>query len=141
MLYIVRGLPGSGKSTYAAALAKRLRVCHYEADMYFMSSTGEYLFDVKKLGRAHDWCLDHAVWQLGCKNSVVVSNTFTQWKEMEPYLSAAAMEGFDSKIIQMNGLWESIHGVPEETMTKMKNRFVPNKLLPQIPHVEFSEVY
>ena len=45
VLYLVRGLPGSGKSTFAKKLVHSdFLVC--EADKYFMVN-GEYKFDVK----------------------------------------------------------------------------------------------
>ena len=43
VLYIVRGIPGSGKSTFA----KSLGGTHFEADMFFMKD-GEYKFDMFK---------------------------------------------------------------------------------------------
>ena len=45
-LFILRGLPGSGKTT----LAKSIGAVHFEADMYFMEGN-EYKFDVTKLKR------------------------------------------------------------------------------------------
>ena len=41
-LYIVRGLPGSGKSTFARSIAKPYQI--FEADQYFMKK-GKYNFD------------------------------------------------------------------------------------------------
>jgi predicted kinase len=43
-LTIVRGLPGSGKSTYA----KSLNVFHIEADMFCMKD-GKYEFDAERV--------------------------------------------------------------------------------------------
>ena len=43
VLYIVRGIPGSGKSTFA----KSLGGTHFEADMFFMKN-GEYKYDMFK---------------------------------------------------------------------------------------------
>lgn len=40
---ILRGLPGSGKSTYAKKLAEEGWL-HFENDMYFMKN-GKYVFD------------------------------------------------------------------------------------------------
>ena len=51
ILYIARGLPSSGKSTFA----KTLGGTHFEADMFFMVD-GEYKFDHTKLKEAHEWC-------------------------------------------------------------------------------------
>jgi Tfp pilus assembly pilus retraction ATPase PilT len=44
VLYLVRGIPGSGKSTFAKTLSGE----YYEADMFFMVD-GEYKFDVAKI--------------------------------------------------------------------------------------------
>lgn len=46
-LTLIRGLPGSGKTT----LAKQLGVLHVEADMYFMRD-GRYQFED---GKAPSW--------------------------------------------------------------------------------------
>ena len=52
VLYIVRGIPGSGKSTFAKTLGGQ----HYEADMYFIDEEGNYKFDGTKIKDAHKWC-------------------------------------------------------------------------------------
>ena len=52
-LYIIRGLPGSGKSTIAKSLGKSWQI--FEADQFFMKN-GKYEFDGSKLKDAHDWC-------------------------------------------------------------------------------------
>ena len=43
-LIIIRGLPGSGKSTFA----KSLNCTHFETDMYFTDSEGNYNFMPQK---------------------------------------------------------------------------------------------
>lgn len=79
-LILVRGLPGSGKSTHARVIANEIfRCARIEADMYFVKD-GEYLFDASKLGEAHKWCLDNTRELLSDGVSVVVSNTFTTKK-------------------------------------------------------------
>ena len=50
-LYLLRGIPGAGKST----LAKQLGDSHFETDGFFMVD-GEYKFDPTKLRKAHEWC-------------------------------------------------------------------------------------
>ena len=55
ILYILRGVPGSGKSTYANEIMSNLRDRigeHYEADMYFMDN-GKYNWNADKLYFAH----------------------------------------------------------------------------------------
>jgi predicted ABC-type ATPase len=74
-LYIVRGLPGSGKSTFAQTLECPV----FEADMFFVNSQGVYNFDFTRIKDAHAWCQemveDHMFNQ---HEKIAVSNTFTQ---------------------------------------------------------------
>ncbi len=52
-LYIVRGVPGSGKSTFAKSIAKSWQI--FEADDYFVKN-GKYEFNFSHLRDAHDSC-------------------------------------------------------------------------------------
>jgi predicted kinase len=120
-LYLLRGLPGSGKST----LAKSLAGCHVEADMYFMND-GEYKFDPSKLSEAHQWCQNkttaymHTNWP-----RIVVSNTFTQEWEMEAYYKLAEKYGYTvySIIVENRHGGVNKHGVPDDKLQQMKDRF------------------
>ena len=47
ILYLLRGLPGAGKST----LAKSIGAIYFEADMFFMEGN-EYKFDIRKIQEA-----------------------------------------------------------------------------------------
>jgi predicted kinase len=120
-LFLLRGLPGSGKST----LAKSLGGEHFEADMYFVRD-GEYKFDANKLSNAHKWCkvsVEECM-NLGY-NRVIVSNTFTQEWEMKPYYELAEKYGYKvfSLVVENRHGGINEHNVPEETLSKMENRF------------------
>jgi len=125
-LFILRGLPGSGKTT----LAKSIGAVHFEADMYFMVGK-EYKFDVTKLKQAHAWCQDQV--RTSMKNSdktigdlrIAVSNTFTQEWEMEPYVEMAKEYGFKvfTLIVENRHGGVNQHEVPEDKIELMKNRF------------------
>lgn len=115
-LVIVRGIPGSGKSTFA----KRLGILHFEADMWFDIHGG---FNRDKLKEAHEWCYERVSQELKNGNPVVVSNTFVRAWEMQKYLQLAEDLGIEVKILTMDGNYESIHGVPEETVRLMRDRF------------------
>ena len=124
-LTIVRGLPGSGKSTYAKQLLESdPRSRHLEADMYFIDRDGNYAFNHSRLREAHVWCLDSVTSYLISGCSVIVSNTFTTMKEMQPYLDVARRHSVTLEVIEMRTQYGSIHGVPEATMEKMRNRWV-----------------
>lgn len=121
-LYIVRGLPGSGKSTYA----KSLGIPHFEADMYFMKD-GVYVFDTKKLNSAHNWCWNQVANTNGqgthTSESFAISNTSTTLKEFKHYIELGRTYGFKIVIVDVKTAYGTIHGVPEATMEKMRNRW------------------
>jgi predicted kinase len=131
-LYIVRGLPGSGKSTFAKKLVgANFLVC--EADKYFINKeTGEYNFDVTKLKDAHKYCYDLV--ETYMKDSLVnnqfyreiaVSNTFTQEWEMKPYFELAEKYGYTVfvTIVENRHGGKNVHGVPDDKLEVMRNRF------------------
>lgn len=135
-LYLIRGLPGSGKSTFASEMAETFYADYWEADMYFYlvpnrpSGTiifgHEYNFDATKLHAAHTWCKDRVENDMeNERDDIIVSNTFTTEKELKPYLEMAEQHGYTvtTLIVENRHGNSSIHGVPEETMTKMRNRF------------------
>jgi predicted kinase len=130
-LILLRGLPGSGKSTAAKLLgAGGSGTAHFEADMYFMQD-GEYKFDASKIKDAHSWCqnsVEHAMLlnhTTGHNSTIIVSNTFTQEWEMEVYYNLAKQWNYrvTSMIIENRHEGVNIHGVPEETLIKMRDRF------------------
>ena len=125
-LYIVRGLPGSGKSTFA----KSIGGIHIEADQYFMEN-GKYNFDITKIKLAHNYCQTQTeTWMKNDgiqvnSSKIVVSNTFTQEWEMQPYYELAEKYGYRvfSLIVENRHKGENIHGVPDDKLEVMKNRF------------------
>ena len=120
MLYLVRGLPGSGKTTYA----KTLNCFHLEADMYMMEN-GQYCYDHSRVGLAHDWCYQQACQAIDEGMDVVVSNTFIKLKFMIPYIQYAREHDCPISIKEMSGDYGNIHNVPEEVMESMKKAWEP----------------
>ena len=123
-LYLIRGLPGSGKSTFARTIVNgTLGNCtHYEADMYF-ERDGVYKFDTSLLGEAHEWCREQTEEDLSRGYNVIVSNTFTTIRELNPYFDIALLYGVMPTVITCNSNWGNIHNVPVDTLAKMKARF------------------
>ena len=116
-LILIRGLPGSGKSTMARNLASK-GFQHFEADMYF-EVNGQYQYDASRIRDAHIWCQNMARQALAAGNRVVVSNTFTQLREMEPYLGMTK----NARVIEAIGNWQNVHGVPAEMLERMAQRW------------------
>ena len=127
-LYLLRGLPGSGKST----LARFVGDAFVEADMFFLKN-GKYEFDGSKIRDAHAWCQSTVrEWMqmnadtYGLEYSeIAVSNTFTQEWEMEAYYDLAKEFNYKvfSIIVENRHGGVNQHGVPEEKLEQMKNRF------------------
>lgn len=120
-LFLLRGLPGAGKST----LAKSLGGLHMEADKFFMHED-KYEFDGSRLKEAHAWCQNAVkVYMRSESARVVVSNTFTQEWEMQVYFDLAKEYGYQvySLIVENRHGGVNEHGVPTEKVEQMRNRF------------------
>ena len=130
ILTLVRGLPGSGKSTFANTITNEFSVC--EADKFFYDKEGNYNFDGSKLKEAHWRCKEQV--EIRMKDNqmnpqfyphIVVSNTFTQAWEMQDYYILAEKYGYKVFSIIVENRHEGVnrHGVPAEKLEQMKNRF------------------
>jgi predicted kinase len=130
ILFLVRGLPGSGKSTFATHIWNEYAVC--EADKFFYDKEGNYNFDPSKLKDAHAWCKNEVETRMKDHQlnpqyypEIAVSNTFTQEWEMKDYYDLAEKYGYKvvSLIVENRHGGKNVHGVPEDKLEIMKNRF------------------
>jgi predicted kinase len=130
VLFLIRGLPGSGKSTFARHIWNEYAVC--EADKFFYDKEGNYNFDPSKLKDAHAWCKNEV--EIRMKDHQVnnqyypeisVSNTFTQEWEMKDYYELAEKYGYKvvSLIVENRHGGKNLHGVPDDKLEIMRNRF------------------
>ena len=128
VLFLVRGLPGSGKSSIALAISAK----SVSADDFFMQGD-KYVFDPKKLADAHAYCQNTTAHFLSLHDveSVAVANTFTCRWEMEPYLQLAGE--LDARVVIVDcydgGMDDAalsrinVHGVPVESIAAMRARW------------------
>jgi predicted kinase len=123
-LILIRGLPGSGKST----LAKQQPAIHLEADMFFIKD-GVYCYDPALIKQAHQWCQNQTAAALRKKLSVVVSNTFIEWWQIEPYIYLAKQQGVMVKLLEAKGNYQNIHAVPDAVLHVMKNNYESHALI------------
>lgn len=135
---IMRGVPGSGKSTWA----KNLRQVTYDqgllpiivsADMYFTAS-GQYMFDPTKLGEAHRWCMSSFI--NSCNdhmNPIIVDNTNINLEDISPYVAVGEALGYDVEIVQIEtdpeiAAARNTHGVPKAKVIEMARRMQVNRI-------------
>lgn len=124
-LYLIRGVAGAGKSTFAQSLLDKFVVQRvYEADQYFVQN-GEYQFDPTKLEDAHYQCQRNTWLALYEGMSVAVSNTSCADWEVETYATIAreTEANFVSIIVENRHGGKNIHGCPDAKVEQMKRKF------------------
>jgi len=129
-MILIRGLPGSGKSTYAMYLQDaynkidKVMPMWAEADHRMHDDEGNYLFDPTLLEFVHKECWKDAqraaIEGLPC---IIVSNTFSQLWEIKPYKELAMAYGYTFDVIKVTSQYGNTHNVPEATIQKMKDRW------------------
>ncbi|ENK2107848.1 ATP-binding protein [Vibrio alginolyticus] len=118
-LTLVRGLPGSGKSTYA----KTLDAILVEADQFFIDKNDNYQYGPALIKTAHAWCQLETKRLLRAGFDVVVANTFVKNWEMSFYKSLADEVNISFEVIEINGKYQNIHGVPNAVIARMRKQF------------------
>lgn len=137
-LVLVRGVSGSGKSTFARELQDNILGTRsildvpeiFEADLAFMDQ-GVYKFDWTKLGKAHDDCHKGVKDRLLRGKPCIVANTLTREFELAPYFDITSQfEGLDVCVVDLYTQFGNVHGVPPEVVNKQALRFIPCDMLP-----------
>lgn len=116
---LMQGIPGSGKSFIADAIAQKINAKIHSTDNFFMEN-GKYKFDPNKLNEFHKKNLENTVSDMEKGLNVVVDNTnITNW-QAEPYVKAAEFFGYMVQFVRVSGHnFGNTHNVPLETLKKM----------------------
>lgn len=122
VLYVLQGVPGSGKSTVAKHLQAATGAVICSTDDYFTGADGVYRFDPTKLGEAHQANQEKASRLLREGKSVIVDNTNILRKHCKPYVAEACACGASVVFVRCEGRFGSIHSVPPETVERMRNQ-------------------
>jgi predicted kinase len=118
VLVLVRGLPGSGKSTYAKSLGFPH---HFENDMWW--EINQVPWCKERLFEAVRWCEEATEAAMATKEDIVVSNCFLRHCTLRHFIELAEYHGYDYQIVTLKAQYGSIHNVPDETLKMMQDRW------------------
>lgn len=120
-LILVRGLPGSGKTSFVDEWMDTTYANHLETDMFFsMEPDGVYRYDPDKFYRAMRWTFDTLRVLLHQGKDVVFSNCNRKFTDARQYVDFAKRKEIDIHVYTMLKDYGSIHDVPESRMDRIR---------------------
>jgi predicted kinase len=134
IMYIMRGLPGSGKSTKAKNLAGDNGIVLSTDD--FFTIDGKYKYDPAMIGEAHFWNEMRA--QEAIRNNIspiVIDNTSVEAWESKKYVQMGTKTGYDIRIEEADTDWafnpeelskRNTHEVPQGNIERMLEKWHPD---------------
>ncbi|XP_077015115.1 NEDD4-binding protein 2-like 1 isoform X2 [Tamandua tetradactyla] len=146
-LYLLRGLPGSGKTTLARQLQRDCpRALIFSTDDFFFREDGTYQFDPDFLEEAHEWNQKRArrAMRRGA-SPVVIDNTNLHAWEMQPYARMALENNYEVIFREPDTRWKfnvqelarrNTHGVPREKIHRMKEGYEHDVTFHSVLHAE-----
>ena len=135
LVIIVRGVAGSGKSTWVKNFPHPCTVV--STDNYFIAKNGLYIFDRDRLHYYHQCALnlfttlvDESI------SAIIVDNTNIKKRDYKKYVSYARSMGYTVVQKVCCGEYGSIHDVAPETVERMKRQFQVDESLPHYEEID-----
>ena len=116
-LYIIRGLPGSGKTTLANQLSPN---CNVSSDDFMVDEEGRYAHDPRRYPETHKKCeMQVFMWMEQDQPVIAVHNVFSPMKFMDPYVEMAHRYDYDVVILECQSNFLSEHAVLDTALRRM----------------------
>ena len=141
-LYIVRGVPGSGKTTWVTTHPEydNENAAHFEADMWRMIN-GKYVYHESSNNHVHYQCQNAVADAMeDGKSPIFVANTFIKVRDMQPYIFMAHLMDYEVEEVVCKGEYENIHGVPPKVVASLKRQFETWNPEPETPTLTSPDI-
>lgn len=122
-LYICRGLPGSGKSTFAnkvAALVVEPDMFRYDADRKYVFDSDKNADVIRKTEDLLRYAMSHL--EMPC---LAVAATHVKLEHFRRYVDMGKEFGYEVCVVECYDRFENVHGVPEAVIARMAKEFEP----------------
>ncbi|XP_056121037.1 NEDD4-binding protein 2 isoform X2 [Rhinichthys klamathensis goyatoka] len=126
VLVLLRGAPGSGKTTLANAMVtQNPGGVVLSTDEYFIQN-GQYQFEPNLLGEAHEWNHQRAkdAFEKG-QSPIIIDNTNMQCWEMKPYVAMALKHGYKVLFREPDTWWKT---KPRELEKRTRHQVTKEKI-------------
>jgi predicted kinase len=126
-LILLRGLPGSGKTSLAKVLSDDGQWPVFSVDSYFTDpDTGEYRFEFDKNHLAYKACLQNTEEAMKQRTEkIFIDNTLTIEWEIEPYFQLASAYNYTIFVatVENRHKGKNTHDISEDQLERMAAKY------------------
>lgn len=135
LLYLIRGLPGSGITTLATMIKSQyhgldIAPVHLEDVNWMKNADGQFVFARSVVYSARKICLERTRnYLFNSFPVVIVANNFVKKSDITGYLDAAKEFNYKVIIFECHGRFKTSLPLPEEILNRLSATFYPTELL------------